>query len=443
VTTGPGLLTAEVLFATIAAGGGHLATAQALTGALERESGGRLRARVSDVMAEYGARDLDRRHKSAWREMLARPQLVRVGQRLADAVPSVTRALQNALLDGFARSVAVRLNAEAPRLIVVNHGWLATAFTRARTRFGLASPVVIFATEPFDASALWSTPAAETVLAPSAAAKSDLVDLGVPAKRVLVCGYPVAKRFVNAPTRAEARSQLGLDDAFTCLLSLGAEGVTGGDAVGSALRLVSEGVQVIAVCGRNEALRARLLAEARATAAGPAAAGSSPVDPAAARLHVHGFAADMEVLLAASDVVAGKAGPASTMEALAVGRPVLAAAYAGLNERAVIRFLEAYGLGDFTSGYQGLPAAVMAWRDDERRREAAARVARSFGFDSVLAGLGRFLVALAEPEPSSAVSPTTADLLRPGPWLQVTRERLGQHPRRRAKPVRATSEPRA
>src|SRR5690606_21123033 len=161
-----------------------------------------------DAMAEYGAADLDRRHKRAWRSMLARPTMVRVGQRLTDAVPALTRTLHHALLDGFARRLAGALNAAPPSLIVVNHGWLATAFTRARTTFGLNTRVVIFATEPFDASALWSTPHAEAVLAPSAAARSDLIDLEVPAERVAVAGYPVARRFLTAPTRAAARTSL-------------------------------------------------------------------------------------------------------------------------------------------------------------------------------------------------------------------------------------------
>src|SRR5690606_22671400 len=336
----------EVLFATIAAGGGHVATARALAEAVERESDGRLRARVSDVMAEYGAEELDRRHKKAWRAMLARPTMVRLGQRLTDAVPALTRTVHNALLDDFARRVSEVLNAEPPQLVVANHGWLATAFTRARTNFGLRTPVVIFATEPFDARALWSTPKAEAVLVPSAAAEEHVIGLGVPPASVAVSGYPVGRRFIDAPHREEARTRLELPDHFTCLVSLGAEGVSEDGAVDAALRIAGQGVQVIAVCGRNEELRGRLEA---ARAASPALAD---------RLRVRGFADDMELLLAASDVVAGKAGPASTMEALAVGRPVLAASYAGLNEREVVRFLSAYGLGEHTAGFHGLPAAV-------------------------------------------------------------------------------------
>ncbi len=425
-----GQATGEVLFATIAAGGGHVATARALAEAVERQSQGRLRTRVSDAMAEYGAADLDRRHKRAWRGMLARPTVVRVAQRLTDAAPALTRTLHNALLDGFAARVAEALNAAPPSLVVANHGWLATAFTRARTRFGLKSRVVIFATEPFDASALWSTPRAEAVLAPSAAARSDLVDLGVPAARVAVAGYPVARRFLEAPSRAEARAALGSADAFTCLLSLGAEGVVDDAAVAAAVAIAEQGSQVIAVCGRNEALRSRLVAAHASSRA------------ARERLQVHGFAENMEVLLAASDLVVGKAGPASTMEALAVGRPVLAASYAGLNEQKVVAFLRAYGLGDHVPGFDRLPSAVAAWREDGARRAQAERAVEAFDFGGMLEGLGRYLTAAAagaaasppsaphgsHPGSHAEADPALTALLRPGLMAEVTRERLAGGP---------------
>src|SRR5690606_41790151 len=91
---------------------------------------------------------------------------------------------------------------------------LATASADARARYGLKSPVAVFATEPFDASALWSAPQAETVLAPSAAAGEDLRRLGVSPAALHVSGYPVAERFTKGPDKAAARASLGLGNGF-------------------------------------------------------------------------------------------------------------------------------------------------------------------------------------------------------------------------------------
>ena len=62
-----------ILFATIAAGGGHVTVARAMAEAVEHHYPGRFELRVSDYMKEVGAKevaDLDRLHKDTWRFML-------------------------------------------------------------------------------------------------------------------------------------------------------------------------------------------------------------------------------------------------------------------------------------------------------------------------------------------------------------------------------------
>ncbi|HEV8224827.1 MAG TPA: hypothetical protein VGP74_06180, partial [Rubrobacteraceae bacterium] len=75
----------EILFATIAAGGGHVAVARAMAEAVEHYYPGRFELRVSDYMKEVGPKkvaDLDRLHKDIWRFMLRYPILARSSQRL-------------------------------------------------------------------------------------------------------------------------------------------------------------------------------------------------------------------------------------------------------------------------------------------------------------------------------------------------------------------------
>lgn len=380
----------RVFFATIAAGGGHVATANAMAEALHTYYQGEFTTRVSDVMAEFGAAGLDRRHKAGWRALLRRPELVRVGQRLTDAAPAITRLSQRLTLDGFARDVTRHLTELAPDLVVANHGWLATVFATARRRYGLKVPVVIYATEPFDASALWSEPQSELVFAPSRAAREDLVRLGVRAERVHVVGYPVRQAFLSPPDRDAARAELGLAAAgFTTLLTLGAEGVAG-EAIAMAERILASGSRLLAVAGRNAKLEASLrrLAETR---------------PA---LTPFGFTDRMPTLLAAADLVVGKAGPASTMEALAVGRPVLVTAYAGLNELAVVRFLTARGLGGLVD-VAGLTSEVAAWRDTPGRLARAGELTAELDFGGMTRRAAMLVRAAARGElPSEAAAPS-------------------------------------
>ena len=84
----------EILFATIAAGGGHVATARAMAEVIERYYPGEFDLRVSDYMKEVGVTGLDRRHKDSWRRALRYPALARTGQRLIDAFPRPAIAAQ-------------------------------------------------------------------------------------------------------------------------------------------------------------------------------------------------------------------------------------------------------------------------------------------------------------------------------------------------------------
>ena len=98
-------------------------------------------------------------------------------------------------------------------------------------------------------------------------------------------------------------------------------------------------MQVVVITGRNKALKGEL----------------QRLHPGSDKLRVEGFVDDVAGYLAASDVLVGKGGPASVYEALAVGRPVLVTNYVGLNERAVVRFIEHQGLGHHVKS----PAALL------------------------------------------------------------------------------------
>lgn len=378
----------RIVVATIAAGGGHVATARAMAEAIEADRPGAYRVEVVEPMIDLGFATLDARHKAAWRRMLAAPWSARWGQRLIDALPAVTRVVLRRGFDGLARAVATAYRDDAPALIVVNHGFLAFAFGRARARYGLQVPLRVFATEPLDASALWASPEAGRFVVPSRAAGRDLTRLGVGADRVDVVGYPVQRAFLRAPTRSEARVRLGLADRFTCLVSLGAEGVGGrASEVVAALRSLPDAPQIVVVCGRNAAL-----AEALRSAADPG-------------LIVRGHVDDMATELAACDLVIGKGGPASVMEALAVGRPVLVTGVAGLNEAALLRFVSERGLGHDAQRTADLRRLVRAYQGSPDAAAAVGERARRLALAAMAARLGAYLVAAAGGTPTGDPTP--------------------------------------
>jgi 1,2-diacylglycerol 3-beta-galactosyltransferase len=360
----------EILFATIAAGGGHVATAHAMSEAVERHYPGRFELRVSDYMKEVGVRevaDLDRLHKDIWRFMLRYPVLARASQRLMDALPDLTIAAQRRLVRGFARAAAEDLKRDPPLLVVSNHGLITTGLAEAKHRYSLEVPVLTFATEPFNISAYWAEPRADRVIAASEDGRRRLLRFGVPADRMTIIGRPVRQAFLNAPAKPEAREQLGLEDRFTCLVSFGGEGL--GRDPGGLIRTVLDSdvpLQVVAITGRNKVLEEEL----------------RRLRPGTNSLRVEGFVDNLATYLAASDVFVGKAGPSSVYEALAVGRPVLASGYAGLNELGVVRFVEGRGLGRHVRTNAALVREVRRYASDPALLEEISRRCRGLNLAS-------------------------------------------------------------
>lgn len=365
--TSPGAGKPGILFATIAAGGGHVAGAWAMAQAVERHYPGRFELRVSDYMKDVGITWFDRRHKNSWRVALRYPLLARVGQRMIDAFPRLTMAVERRILREFAGAAAGDLGKAPPLLVVSNHGLITAGLAEAKHRYGLEVPVLTFATEPFNISAYWGEPRADCIIAASEDAKRRLVRFGVPADRITIIGQPIRQAFLNAPARAKARELLGLEDRFTCLISFGGEGV-GRNAPGLIRSLLDSDtpLQVVVIAGRNAALKQEL----------------EKLPSGKDTLRIEGFVENMAEYLAASDVFVGKAGPTSVCEALAVGRPVLATGYAGLNELGVVRFIENEGLGRYLRTTATLSQEVRRYAKNPSLLEEVARRCRELDLAS-------------------------------------------------------------
>ncbi len=366
----------RILFATIAAGGGHVATARAMAEAVEHRYPGKFDVRVSDYMDQVGATGFDRRHKALWRWALRYPVSARLGQRMIGLAPQLAMRVQRRLLQGFAQLAAADLERNPVDLAVSNHGLLTTGLALAKRQFGLDVPVLTFATEPQNISAYWADPWADHMLVPSEHIRRALERMGVPGRKLEVVGYPVQQAFLETREKSEARRLLRLDDRFTCLVSLGGEGISANSlALVTALRAEGPALQLVVICGRNEGLKRELL------------------ELQVPDLRVEGFVPNMADYLAASDVVIGKAGPASVYEALAVGRPVLVTGYAGLNERGVVEFLHRRSLGQLVRGSDELRRGVRRYLDAPAALEAVSERCAELGLRAQTDALAHRIVS--------------------------------------------------
>jgi processive 1,2-diacylglycerol beta-glucosyltransferase len=136
-----------------------------------------------------------------------------------------------------------------------------------------------------------------------------LIKLGVPAQKVSVSGIPIDPVFAERKNQREMRRTHGLHlDVTTILLSAGGFGVGPVEHLLQALLEMKHHAQVVAVCGRNEELKARIedLNHHR---------------PRSSKVSIKpiGFTTKMDEYMTAANFIVGKPGGLTTSEALAKG----------------------------------------------------------------------------------------------------------------------------
>jgi processive 1,2-diacylglycerol beta-glucosyltransferase len=196
-----------------------------------------------------------------------------------------------------------------PDLTVCTHflpaeiiAWLTRKGKLARTR----QAIVV---TDFDVHAQWiCSPFAHYFVALDET-RAHLEELGIPAQRITVSGIPIDPAFAVPKDRAELRAKYKLrPEGVVILISAGGFGVGKIENLITPLLRLRHPAQIVAICGRNEELKAQL---------GRVAAGLAPRSRVA--LKVVGYTTAMDEYMAAADLVVGKPGGLTTSEALARG----------------------------------------------------------------------------------------------------------------------------
>ena len=165
----------------------------------------------------------------------------------------------------------------------------------------------------FDVHAMWLCPHVEQYFVALEETKVHLRALGVPESLVTISGIPIDPIFAQHKDKHAMRRKHGLgQDRLTILVSAGGFGVGPIGHMLQALARLSHPAQVVAVCGRNEALLAELQQTIKKIA------GRSLV-----QFTLVGFTTAMDELMAGADLFVGKPGGLTTSECLAKGLPMV------------------------------------------------------------------------------------------------------------------------
>ncbi|MBP2636529.1 MAG: Monogalactosyldiacylglycerol synthase [Firmicutes bacterium] len=217
-----------------------------------------------------------------------------------------------------------------PDIIVAVHPLVIGLMRLARERLQASWPIITVVTDLVTFHASWATPGADWYLTPTGEATNLLAKNGVSLQRIVHTGFPIHPKFAQARlTQTQARNELGIDSGkFTVLLTGGGVGAGGLGEWVSMLEKQCADKQILVITGNNKGLYNELKSKKMPS-----------------HINIYGFVGNMEVMMAASDIVITKAGPGTIMESAAMKRPLIITEAVGIQEIGNISYVEQNQLG--------------------------------------------------------------------------------------------------
>ncbi len=292
----------KVLVLSASAGAGHLRAAQAVEKALLEANAAR-EVRNIDTL-EYTSKIFQHLYSKAYIDVVNKmPELPGFFYDRLDK-PWKNERRRLALDKLNTRPFVKMLSEYQPDMIVCTHFLPAEIVSWLKAKERLHSRQAIVVTD-FDAHAMWLCHHYEQYFVALEETRVYLEALGIPADKITVSGIPIDPIFAQKKDKLEMRKKHGLAPQLTTILvSAGGFGVGAIDELINELIKLQHPAQIVAICGRNEELKARL-EKIKAT-------GNVKVKPI-------GYTTEMDEYMSASDIVLGKPGGLTTSEALAKG----------------------------------------------------------------------------------------------------------------------------
>ncbi|MBX9685227.1 MAG: glycosyltransferase [Candidatus Obscuribacterales bacterium] len=222
-----------------------------------------------------------------------------------------------------------------------------------------------------------------------------LCHIGYDRERITVSGIPVDPLFAQKKDKQTMLKKHGLaPDRDTLLLSAGGLGMGPVEPILSSLMQLKSEVQIVAVCGQNQELKARLESLAKKHFAE-----SNTV------VKILGFSKEMDELMTAADLIVGKPGGLTLSEAMVKGLPfVIVNPVPGQEERNSDHLLEA-GAAIRCNTVGALGFKIDSLLQDRARLQYMKQNALNFAHPDAANIIVHKVRALSELKTKSAVHP--------------------------------------
>jgi processive 1,2-diacylglycerol beta-glucosyltransferase len=296
----------RILIATVTAGAGHVQAGVALEEAWRALRPRDVVKRV-DVL-EYTPAPFRRLYSQGYVQVIQHaPELYARSFRKTDDANFMVKAspLRRKLAGGIARRFIRMVKEFEPHAVLCSH-FLPPEVLGSVTQWENRRPFIVSVVTDFEAHAIWMESCVDHTFVAMPETKARLLARGVPDERVSAFGIPVSQRFPLAPNRRQARVLLGFSTGTVVLVLGGGFGMGPVKEILKHLGAVPTPLQIAVVTGRNAVLEQQL-----------------KFLPHRHPTRIFGFVDNMNLLMAASNLIITKPGGLTTSEALALGRPLL------------------------------------------------------------------------------------------------------------------------
>jgi 1,2-diacylglycerol 3-beta-galactosyltransferase len=340
----------RILFLMSDTGGGHRASANAISQALHHLYPDQYETHIEDIW-------IDRTYWPINRLPNAYPWLSDSGVRWWGLLWRATgrRPVRFSLFTTadllVTRPMLRFLRAMRPDLVVSVHPGMNHMGLRWVRRCGLDVPFVTVVTDMVTVHPLWICPKVTACMVSTEPARRQALALGMPAEKIRLFGQPVSLQFAQMDqSKAALRQKLGLDIADEAgerpcvLIAGGGEGIGRIYDIARAVAARAPHAQLAIIAGRNAALKARL----------EAVDWEIPT-------RVNGFVDNMPEWMGAADILISKAGPGMISEAFIAGLPLILSGYIPGQETGNVHYVLDNKAGAYAADPVEIAERVNAW----------------------------------------------------------------------------------
>ncbi len=290
-------------------GKGHYVPAEAVKEALE---GMGHTVALEEFFDYLDIRWLGAINKWWWRKMLKNSKLERKLSRHND---SDTNGMETAVRFGIKhceRAFVSNMKESPVDFFFCTHPYASTVLSAMLKNLDMDIPVYYFATDVFSAPVATISDDIRKFYISTEEGAERVKKMGQRPETIEIAPFPLQANVANSPrlTKTEARARLKLSDMFTMQLNLGGEGI-GSLALLESLYKENLPVQVVVLGGIDKAMKKKLERI------------ENHYKGSSVKLVIAGFVNNVNEYLAASDIIAGRAGINTIVEAMYAHRPFM------------------------------------------------------------------------------------------------------------------------